>query len=72
MTKDSPMATSHAETIIVKNTTNCDECKPVAFENNTKNNPTPASISSKQSMIDIKSFLKIVPINPRQKRNVAK
>jgi hypothetical protein len=72
MIKDRPIATSHAEIIIMKKTINCESKRPVDFEKSTKSNPTPDSINSKHSRIEIKSFLKTVPNKPKQNKNAAK
>lgn len=68
MIKLKPIATSHAEIIIMKITINCESRNPVDFENRIKRSATPESISSRQRSIEIKSFLKIVPNKPKQKR----
>jgi hypothetical protein len=67
-----PMATSHAEMIIVNITINCAPRNPVDFENKINSNATPDIISSRHSSIEIRSFLKMVPSNPRQNRKAAK
>jgi hypothetical protein len=72
MINDKPMATSHAEIIIMKKTISCESKSPVDLENSTKSSPTPANISSRHRRIDIKSFLKTVPNKPKQNKNAAK
>lgn len=67
-----PIETSQAEMIIIKKTMSCDSKSPVDLENKTKNKPTPESINSKHSKIDIRSLLKTVPRRPKQNKNAAK
>ncbi len=69
MIKLKPIATSQAEIIIEKITNSWASRNPVDFEKRIKRSETLLSINSRQSSIEIKSFLKTVPSRPKQKRN---